>query len=81
MNPVLKAGDLIYVPSKIYLWTFNEGEGPQTDAGLATRLEKPVQVLLLENEEVENNWLKIWHEGKEVYLERSDATPYQEERW
>jgi hypothetical protein len=42
-------------------------------------LEKPTNVLLLENTST-NDWLPVLYNGEKMYINKNDVLPYQEER-
>jgi hypothetical protein len=83
----LKTGDLIYVPAHITLMEFDETidniEVDKTYIGPSPvkchNLEKPTNVLLLENTST-NDWLPVLYNGEKMYINKNDILPYQEER-
>jgi len=78
MTP-LKAGDLLYIPSQVYIYRFDD-DTPGKPADSTWPLTKPVNVLLLESEEKNNIWLKILYNGENVYVDKHDIKDYQESR-
>jgi hypothetical protein len=79
MTLLLEAGDLLYIPSKVYVYQKIKGK---IDSPLAFSdtwaLEKPTHALLLERERRDDIWLKILHDGSELYVDKHDILPYQE---
>jgi len=83
----LKVGDLLYIPADITLMEFDETIGPldpeKTDIGPSPvkyhNLEKPTNVLLLENKS-NNDWFPVLYNGEKMYINKNDILPYQEER-
>ena len=83
----LKTGDLIYVPAHITLMEFDETidnvEADRTYVGPSPvkyhNLEKPTNVLLLENDST-SDWLPVLYNGEKMYINKSDILPYQEEK-
>lgn len=73
----LRAGDLLYIPSQVYVYRFDDDiPGRAVDATWS--LTTPVNVLLLQDEEKDNVWLKILYNGENVYVDKHDITDYQE---
>ena len=83
----LKTGDLIYVPAHITLMEFDEAinshDLDKTYVGPSPvkyhNLEKPTNVLLLENDSA-GDWLPVLYNGEKLYINKNDILPYQEER-
>ena len=83
----LKTGDLIYVPADTTLMEFDETidsiDPELTYVGNSPvkyhNLEKPTNVLLLENKS-DTNWLPVLYNGEKMYINKNDILPYQEER-
>ena len=73
----LQAGDLLYIPSEVYIYRFDD-DMPGLPVDAAWTLEKPTNALLLESEEKNNNWLKILYNGENVYVDKHDIRNYQE---
>lgn len=79
MASLLEVGDLLYIPSKVYVYQKIKGEIESPPAFNDTwPLEKPTHALLLECERKDDIWLKILHDGSELYVDKHDVLPYQE---
>jgi len=74
---ILRAGDLLYIPSQVYIYRFDD-DTPGRPVDAVWPLVKPVNALLLESEKKDNNWLKILYNGENVYVDKHDIKDYQE---
>jgi len=74
-------GDLVYVPSEVKLLQFHdiglESIDPhKTYIGPSPikvhRLEKPTNLLLMENNLSDEKYIKVWYNGSEWYVNKND---------
>ncbi len=70
----ISKGNLVYVPSKVELYKFNESVdiGPQYFGFKQVEiLEKPMNLLLLESTS-DNKFVKVWYDGEEWFVDKRD---------
>ena len=74
-------GDLVYVPSEVKLLQFHdvgiEWKDPyETYIGPSPikihRLEKPTNLLLIEDNVLDEKYIKVWYNGAEWYVDKRD---------
>jgi len=73
-------GDLVYVPSEVKLLQFHdvgiEIDPRKTYIGPSPikvhRLEKPTNLLLMENNLSDEKYIKVWFNGSEWYVDKRD---------
>ena len=76
----LRAGDLLYIPSEVYVYRFDDTEGEKIAETMSDTwpLVKPTNALLLQDEDKGSIWLKILYNGENLYVDKHDGGNYQE---
>tara|TARA_R110000824_G_scaffold67377_8_gene174601 strand:+ start:41393 stop:41647 length:255 start_codon:yes stop_codon:yes gene_type:complete len=81
MSPLLKIGDLVYVPSEVRLLQFNDTieyfNPEETYIGPSPikmhQLKRPINLLLMETNLLDEKYIKVWYDGGEWYVDKSDV--------
>ena len=64
-------GDLVYIPSQVALFRFNESKVGAIPADYVT-LKSPKTLLLTESELSFKKYYKVWYNGSEWYVASTD---------